>query len=252
MLFQGQVVLITGASSGIGRAAALAFAKEGARLMLADVNADGGAETVRLAKELGAEAAYITCDVSSNNEVKAMLDAVVQHFGHLDVAVNNAGVGGEFAPLHEQEEATFDFVMDVNVKGVWLCMKYEIPLLRQNENGGSIINMSSVAGLIGAPKTAPYCASKHAVIGLTKAAALEVANKRIRVNAVCPSYTDTPMVSALLEDQPRLTENVQQMSPMRRLGHPEEIAEAILWLASPKASFINGVALAADGGFTAT
>jgi NAD(P)-dependent dehydrogenase (short-subunit alcohol dehydrogenase family) len=251
MLFQGQVVLITGASSGIGRAAALAFAKEGARLMLADVNAEGGAETVQLAKELGAEAAYITCDVSRDNEVKAMLDAVIQHFGQLDVALNNAGVGGQMTPIQLQEEATFDLVMDVNVKGVWLCMKHEVPLLRQNEHGGAIVNIASVAGLLGLPNNSPYCASKHAVIGLTRAVALEVASKRVRVNAVCPSYINTPMVSAMLEDQPRLTDNVHQASPMRRLGTPEEVAEAILWLASSKASFVNGVALAADGGLTA-
>lgn len=251
MLFQGQVVLITGASSGIGRAAAVAFAKEGARLMLADVNAEGGAETAQLAREFSADVAYITCDVSRDNEVKTMLDAVIQHFGHLDVAVNNAGVGGQMMPIQMQDEATFDFVMNVNVKGVWLCMKHEVPMLRQNENGGSIVNIASVAGLLGLPNNSPYCASKHAVIGLTRSVALEVASKRVRVNAVCPSYINTPMVSAMLEDQPRLTDNVHQASPMRRLGTPEEVAEAILWLASSKASFVNGIALAADGGLTA-
>lgn len=251
MLFTEKVVLVTGASSGIGRAAAIAFAKEGAKLMLADVNAEGGGETVQLVKALGAEASYITCDVSHEGEVKSMHDAVIQHYGRLDIALNNAGVGGDIAPVHAQEESVFDLVMDVNVKGVWLCMKYQVPLLRQNEEGGSIVNIASVAGLIGFPNNAPYCASKHAVIGLTKAVALEVASKRIRVNAVCPSYINTPMVSAMLEDQPRLSDNVHQASPMRRLGTPEEVAEAILWLASPKASFVNGIALAADGGLTA-
>jgi NAD(P)-dependent dehydrogenase (short-subunit alcohol dehydrogenase family) len=251
MLFENKVVLITGASSGIGRAAAIAFAKEGAKLLLADVNAEGGGETVNMVQALGADASYITCDVSREGEVKTMLDATIQRYGRLDVALNNAGVGGELAPVQHQEEANFELVMDVNVKGVWLCMKYQVPLMRENEHGGAIVNIASVAGLIGFPNNAPYCASKHAVIGLTKAVALEVASKRVRVNAVCPSYINTPMVSAMLEDQPRLSENVQQASPMRRLGTPEEVAEAILWLASPKASFVNGVALAADGGLTA-
>jgi NAD(P)-dependent dehydrogenase (short-subunit alcohol dehydrogenase family) len=251
MLFQGQVVLVTGASSGIGRAAAMAFAREGAKLMLADVNAEGGAETVQMVKEWGADVSYMTCDVSHEGEVKALLDAVVQHYGSLDVALNNAGVGGKMTPVQFQEEETFDLVMNVNVKGVWLCMKHEIPLLRQNEHGGAIVNVASVAGLLGLPNNSPYCASKHAVIGLTKAVALEVASKKVRVNAVCPSYINTPMVSAMLEDQPRLTDNVHQASPMRRLGTPEEVAEAIIWLASHRASFINGVALAADGGLTA-
>lgn len=251
MLFENKVVLITGASSGIGRAAAIAFAKEGAKLLLADVNAEGGGETVNLVQALGADASYITCDVSHEGEVKTMIDAAIHRYGALDVAVNNAGLGGSIAPVHMQESSVFDAVMNVNVKGVWLCMKYEVPLMRQNEKGGSIVNIASVAGLLGFPNNSPYCASKHAVIGLTKAVALEVASKGLRVNALCPSYTNTPMVSALLEEQPRLTENVQQASPMRRLGTPEEIAEAILWLASPKASFVNGVALAADGGLTA-
>jgi NAD(P)-dependent dehydrogenase (short-subunit alcohol dehydrogenase family) len=251
MLFSNKVVVVTGASSGIGRAAALAFAKEGAILFLADVNAEGGGETVQLVKALGAEASYITCDVSHEGEVKTLHDAIIQQHGRLDIALNNAGVGGEIAPVHAQEESVFDMVMDVNVKGVWLCMKYQVPLLRANEDGGAIVNIASVAGLIGFPNNSPYCASKHAVIGLTKAVALEVASKRIRVNAVCPSYINTPMVSQMLEDQPRLTENVQQASPMRRLGSPEEVAEAIVWLASPKASFVNGIALAADGGLTA-
>lgn len=250
MLFAGKAVLVTGGSSGIGRAAAVAFAKEGANVLIADVNADGGSETVRLIEQDGGDASYITADVRNPDEVKTMMDAIVERYGQLDIAINNAGIGGELAAIQNQTLESFEQVMDINVKGVWLCMQHEIPLMQAN-NGGVIVNIASVAGLIGFPGGSIYSASKHAVIGLTKSAAIELASKGIRVNAVCPSYINTPMVSAMIDDQPRLADNVHVASPMRRLGTSEEIAEAIIWLASDNASFVNGIALAADGGLTA-
>lgn len=251
MLLENKAVLITGGSGGIGRAAAIAMAKEGASILVTDVYADGGAETVRLIEADGGTASYITGDVRNPDEVKTMMDAIVDRYGKLDIAVNNAGIGGDLSPIQHQTEDSYEQVMDINVKGVWLCMKHEIPLMRQNENGGAIVNIASVAGLIGFPGGALYSASKHAVIGLTKSAALELASKKIRVNAVCPSYIDTNMVAAMIDEQPRLADNVNVASPMRRLGTAEEIASAILWLASDNASFVNGIALAADGGLTA-
>lgn len=251
MLLENKVALITGGSSGIGRATAIAMAKEGAQILISDVNGEGGAETVRLIENNGGTASYITADVRRADEVKTTMDTVIHRYGKLDIAVNNAGISGELNVIHKQEEESFDSIMDINVKGLWLSMKYEIPLMLGNEDGGVIVNLASVAGLIGFPGGSIYSASKHAVIGLTKSAAIEFASKNIRVNAVCPSYINTPMVHAMIDDQPRLTDNVYAASPMRRLGTPEEIAEAILWLASDKASFVNGITLAADGGLTA-
>lgn len=250
MRFEEKVVLITGASSGIGRATALAFAAEGARLMLADVDDDGGAETVRLVQEQGGTADYMTCDVRRADDVKALHDAVMERSGRLDIAVNNAGVGGRWAKLQELSEDEFDFITGVNLKGVWLCMREQIPLM-QNAGQGVIVNMASVAGLIGAPRGSVYSASKHGVVGLTRSAAIEVTKRGVRVNAVCPSYTDTPMVSQITDVVPAMRDITQQVSPMKRLGKVEEVATAVLWLASPEATFVNGVVLPVDGGLTA-
>lgn len=250
MRFQDKIVMITGASSGIGRATALAFAAEGAQLMLADVDDDGGAETVRLVKEQGGTADYMTCDVRRADDVKALHDAVIERSGRLDIAVNNAGVGGRWAKLQELSEDEFDFITGVNLKGVWLCMREQIPLM-QDAGQGVIVNMASVAGLIGAPRGSVYSASKHGVVGLTRSAAIEVAKRGIRVNAVCPSYTDTPMVSQITDVVPAMRDITQQVSPMKRLGTVEEVATAVLWLASPEATFVNGVVLPVDGGLTA-
>lgn len=251
MTFENKVALITGGGSGIGRAAALAFAREGAKLLLADINVEGAAETVKMIEEAGGTASSIKTDVTQASDVKAMVDAAVTRYGGLDIAVNNAGIADSLTRFQEVSEETYEQVMNVNVKGVWLCMKYEIETMLQNADGASIVNTASVAGLVGAPKLAVYSASKHAVIGLTKTAALELTRKNIRVNAVCPSYINTPMTSDFEGEQTGIMDKMLQYHPMRRLGSPEEVAEVIVWLSSASASFINGVALATDGGFTA-
>ena len=250
--FQERVVIVTGGGSGIGRVTALAFAREGARVLLSDVNEVGGEETAAEIEGQGGIARFMAVDVRAADQVAAMVDAAVREFGGLHVAVNNAGVGGErLSNIQDDSEANYDLVMDVNVKGVWLGMKYEIPALIAS-GGGAIINIASVAGLIAFPGNAVYSASKHAVIGLTKSVAVEAVRHGIRVNAICPSYTDTRMVSTMVDQQPRLAERVKSASPMRRLATPEEIVANILYLASDQAAYVNGIALAVDGGLTAT
>jgi NAD(P)-dependent dehydrogenase (short-subunit alcohol dehydrogenase family) len=244
MSFTGKVALVTGGASGIGRAVALALAAAGARVMVSDVNTNGGQETVGL---IGENAAFYPCDVSQAEQVEALVAETVSSFGRLDYAVNNAGVGGVMTPVDRQDEATWDMTINVNLKGVWLCMKYEIPAMLAN-GGGAVVNVASAAGLIGFRYNAPYAASKHGVVGLTRSAALEYANKGIRVNAVCPGFTDTPMVDDMKVLNPNMAEATIKAIPMRRLGEPDEIAQAILWLCSDASSFITGHALAVDGG----
>jgi NAD(P)-dependent dehydrogenase (short-subunit alcohol dehydrogenase family) len=247
-LFDQQVALVTGGASGIGRAAALAFAREGAAVVVSDVNDEQGAETVSLIIANGGDALYIRTDVSKAAQVEALIAGTIQTYGRLDCAFNNAGVGGMMGPLQEKTEGEWDSVMNVNLKGVWLCMKYEIPAMLAN-GGGAIVNMASVAGLLGFAHASIYDASKHGVIGLTKTAAIEQAAKHIRINAVCPGFTDTPMVSTMVEVAPQMGRAVTA-NPMRRMGKPEEIADAVVYLCSHKASFITGQALALDGGMT--
>lgn len=247
MRLANQVALITGAGGGIGRATALLMAQEGAAVMLADTNSAGGEETVRLIENEGGKAAFMTCDVTRAPEIHALCDAAVQTFGQLTLAVNNAGVGGTLALTVDQTEEMWDAVINVNLKGVWLCMKYQIPHMLA-AGGGAIVNVASLAGLIGFPFGQIYAASKHGVLGLTKSTALEYARKGIRVNAVCPGFTDTPMVSAMAQEAPRRLEASVGANPMRRLGTPEETAAAIVWLCTSEASFVNGHALSIDGG----
>jgi NAD(P)-dependent dehydrogenase (short-subunit alcohol dehydrogenase family) len=249
-LLHDKVALVTGAASGIGRAAALAFAREGAKVVVADLNPSGGEETVQLIAQAGGQACFVKTNVAQSGEVEALVAAAVRTYGRLDCAFNNAGTGRPPAPLHEKPEDFWDAVIAVNLKGVWLCLKYEIPALLA-AGGGAIVNMASVAGLVGFPGGAEYAASKHGVVGLTQTAALELAQRNIRVNAVCPGFTDTPMVASMLQSAPQMTQQVNRASPMHRMGKPEEIAEAVVWLCSDKASFINGQALALDGGLTA-
>ena len=247
----GKAALVTGAASGIGRASALALAREGAAVCLADIKEEDGAAAAKQINDMGGRAFYAHCDVTAADDIHAMVDATLERFGRLDAAVNNAGIAGSFDKrLHEADDAVFERVLAINLKAVWLCMKAELaPMLRQG--GGSIVNMASVAGLIGAPKAAAYSASKHAVVGLTRSAALDYAQRGIRVNAVCPAYTDTAMVREGVAADPRLAQIMPRAIPMRRLGQPEEIAEAVLWLCSDAASFVTGHALTLDGGLTA-
>lgn len=248
---EDQVALITGGGSGIGRATAVAFAQRGIKTVISDVNVAGGEETVQLMRANGGEGIFMRADVAQAAEVAALIQTVEDTYGRLDYAVNSAGISGSMvARVHETDEDLFDRVININLKGVWLSMKYELPLM-QHSGGGVIVNLASVAGLIGSPKGAIYAASKHGVIGLSKSAALEYAKFNIRVNAVCPSYTDTPMVSDITSNDPLMERLTVNASPMKRLGKPEEIADAISWLCSDQATFVNGISLAIDGGLTA-
>jgi len=244
--FAEKVALITGGASGIGRATALAFAREGAKVVIADVNAEGGEETLRLIKGTTGEALFFRCDVSQASDVESMVNKAVEAYGRLDCALNNAGVGVLKSVVACTEE-DWDQTIDVNLKGVWLCMKYEL-LQMFKQKSGAIVNTSSAAGLLATQGHAPYTASKHGVVGITKVAALDGAPYGVRVNAVCPGGVLTPMLEPLLEAEPRMREMMRLMHPLRRIGKPEEIAAAVLWLCSDAASFVTGVAFPVDGG----
>lgn len=245
-MLEHKAIVITGAASGIGRATALLAAKYGANLALCDLNSAGVEETAQMARELGATAISGGVDVSNAAQVEAFMSRANAEFGKIDGAFNNAGVGGTLARVHMLTEEMWDQCIAVNLKGVWLCMKYEVPHMRGD--GGAIVNMASVAGLLGFPMNSVYAAGKHGVVGLTKSAAGEYARNNIRVNAVCPGYTDTPMVSAIDDIRPGMVENTLQAVPMRRLGRPEEIAETVCFLLSDRAPFLTGQAIAIDGG----
>src|SRR5713101_5871674 len=242
----GKVALVTGAGSGIGRASALAFSREGAKVIVADVVVEGGEETVSMIKKTGGEALFVRADVSKATEVATLISTAVATYGRLDCAHNNAGIEGAAATTVECTEESWDHIITINLKGVWLCMKYEIPQMLK-QGAGAIVNTSSGAGLIGLPRSGAYVASKHGVVGLTKTAALEYAKAGIRVNAVCPGVIDTPMVQRI----PELIEAFTAAEPIGRLGKPEEIAEAVVWLCSDAASFVTGHAMAVDGGYVA-
>jgi NAD(P)-dependent dehydrogenase (short-subunit alcohol dehydrogenase family) len=248
--FEGKVVLVTGGSSGIGRAAALAFARQGAQVVIADVSAEGGQQTIRMIKDSGGEAMFVETDVSTASQVEAMIAQVVRRYGGLDCAFNNAGVDNLHAPIGEFDEQEWDRVLGINLKGVMLCMRYEIPHMLAR-GGGAIVNCASVAGLIGTPISPAYTTSKHAVVGLTRSAALDYAKKGIRVNAVCPGVTRTAISEAYIKEKPEGEAQVAAQSPMGRIAEPEEIAAAVLWLCSDASSYVTGQALAVDGGWTA-
>jgi len=246
--FESKVTLVTGGNSGIGQEIALAFAREGAKVVVAARRASEGNETVTIIEELGGQAHFVQTDVSKAAEVKAMVAACISEYGGLDYAVNNAGIEG--TPLiqtADYEEDAWDRVIDINLKGVWLCMKYEIPEMLERGQG-AIVNMSSVAGLIGGRVGVAYYASKHGVVGATKAAALEYAARGIRINAVCPAVIETPMVARAFSANEEVTERYKAMHPVGRFGQPEEVASATLWLCSEGASFVTGHSLPVDGG----
>ena len=252
---EGKVALVTGGGSGIGRATSLAFAREGARVVVADVNVEGGEETTAMIQAAGGEAAVVKADVSQTSEVEGMVSQVLKIYGGLNCAFNNAGISGtsrELGPLHTHEcpEDLWDRIIGINLKGVWLCMKYEIPNMLL-QGGGAIVNTSSVAGLVGIRNSSAYVASKHGVAGLTKTAALEYATEGIRINAVCPGYIDTPLLAPAFARDPEREPMVAARHAMGRLGTPEEVAEAVVWLCSDAASFVTGHTMTIDGGYVA-
>lgn len=244
-MLEGKIALITGASSGIGRGAAIVFAGYGARLVLADIDVEGGEETAAEVQRAGGEAIFVKTDVTSAGEVEALVAGAVARYGRLDCAFNNAGVEGAAGPTAECSEENWSRVLDVNLKGVWLCMKHEIRQMLL-QGGGVIVNTSSGAGLSGVAGLPAYVASKHGVVGLTRAAALEYARSNIRVNAVCPGAVRTPMIENIIHRG--LTTEVRLGGPIGRLGTPEEVGEAVAWLCSSRASFMIGHALSVDGG----
>jgi len=245
--FNDKVALVTGGGYGIGRAAAIAFAQRGANTVVADIDADNGKETVERIKKAGVESIFIKTDVSLSNDVKALIDNTIAKYGRLDFAFNNAGIHGEFIPTVDFTEEEWDRMININLKSVWLCMKYEIPqMLKQGK--GSIVNTSSVAGLVGVPSNPAYPASKHGVVGLTRSTALEYAKTGIRVNCVCPGPIRTGMHESLIKTVPDIVEMMHEKVPMARIGEPEEIAGAVMWLCSESASYVTGHALPVDGG----
>jgi len=245
----GQVALVTGAAAGIGRATALAFAAKGLTVVVSDVDENGGAQTVALIQGAGGVAHFVGCDVTRDAEVAALIARVLELYGRLDYAFNNAGIEIEKGRLAEGDESEFDAIMGVNVKGVWLCMKHQLPVMLK-QGGGAIVNTASVAGLMAAPKMSIYCASKHAVLGLTRSAAVEYARKNIRINAVCPGVIDTEMFRRAHEADPKKADFAAAMHPVGRIGKAEEVAAAVLYLCSDAAAFVTGVALPVDGGAT--
>ena len=250
-LLTGKVALVTGSASGIGRATALAFAREGARTVVSDVDVAGGGETVGMIDSAGGEAIFVRADVTAEEEVAALLQATVAAYGQIDCAFNNAGLEREYTRPDERfTEETFQSTVDTNLRGVWLCMKYEIEQMLE-QGFGAIVNSSSIAGLVGIPRQPIYVASKHAVAGMTRSAAVEYADRGIRINAVAPGLVDTPLMERIYASNPDMREEADSWQPIGRPGKPEEIAEAVVWLCSDRASYVVGHIMAVDGGFVA-
>jgi NAD(P)-dependent dehydrogenase (short-subunit alcohol dehydrogenase family) len=250
-----KVALVTGGSSGIGKATALAFAREGARVVVADLAVEGGEETVRTIKSRGGKAIFVKTEVSQPAEAEAMVKRTVATYGRLDCAFNNAGIAGAGVPFVDYPEEEWERIIRINLKGVWLCMKYE---LRQmvTQGGGAIVNTASTMAVAGSPNACAYTAGSHGIVGLVKCAALEYAKQNIRVNAVCPGVIRTSLIEGLLRRSPegeraQVEAQLAARSPMQRMGTPEEVAEAAVWLCSSDASFVNGALLPLDGGFLA-
>lgn len=251
MILQNKIALITGGTSGIGESTAMAFAREGASVVVSGRRDREGLAVVDRIKSAGGNAAFVRADVSSEKDVRGLVDETLKIFGRLDIAFNNAGIETPPAPLADQTVDHFDQIVAINLRGVFLCLKYQIPAMLKT-GGGSIINTASVGGLVGFAGVGPYVATKHGVMGLTRVAALDYARKGIRVNAVCPGSILTPMVSRLTGDDARVNAFLDNLHPIGRQGKPEEVAEAVVWLASDKASFVTGQTITPDGGLTAT
>jgi len=247
--FSGRTALVTGAASGIGRGVALAFAGAGANLVLADIDATGGESLAKQIEADGGKAIFVRTDVAKGGDVDAMVNAAVARFGRIDCAFNNAGIEEEHVKLADTDEALYDRMMAINVKGVWLCMRRQIAQMLQ-QGGGAIVNTASVAGIVGAPRHAIYAASKHAVVGLTKSAAVEYGKNNIRINSVCPGVIRTSMLERALERNPSWEAGILALHPIGRLGEVDDIAAAVLWLCSDASAFLCGHQLVVDGGMT--
>ncbi len=245
---QGKVALVTGAGSGIGRASALAYAKEGARVAVSDIDIVTAERTVEGIKAGGGDAIAIQCNVTRADDVRAMFGRVLEAYGRLDCALNNAGIEGSMAPMDAYDESMFDRVMAVNMKGVWLCMKQEAKVMLPR--GGAVVNMCSVVGMLGQPDMCAYVASKHAVLGLTRSAALEYADRGLRFNAVCPAIVATAMLERFTGGRQELVQGLTASYPIKRVLEAEEVAESVIWLSTDASSYLNGHALVLDGGFS--
>ena len=249
-LVEGKVALVTGASSGIGRATAILFAKEGAKVVAADVMVDGGEETVKMIKDAGGEAAFVKCDVSKAADVEASVKFAVDTYGKLDCAHNNAGIDGPTVPIVDYPEADWDKVIAINLKGVWLGMKYQIPAMLAS-GGGAIVSTASIAGKVGIANMSAYCSTKWGVNGMTKVAALEYSAAGVRVNSVCPGIIETAMVEQLRQDAPEMIAGFIAATPIAKLGMPDDIAQAVVWLCSDRSGFVTGHNMVVDGGYIA-
>jgi NAD(P)-dependent dehydrogenase (short-subunit alcohol dehydrogenase family) len=250
-LVEGKIALVTGAGSGIGRASALAFVREGAKVLVADVNDAGGQETVKLIEQAGGEAVFQHCDISNEAEVEAMVAKAVEAFGRLDCAYNNAGAPGEGSSIIDDTLENYDFNYAVNMKGAWLSMKHVARQMIAQGDGGAIVTTSSFAGLEGVRNSGAYVAAKHGVIGLTKTGAIELASKNIRVNAICPGPVGTALLKSAIGENDVARTHMEKMTLLRRFGEPGEIGNAAVWLCSDQASYLTGVALPVDGGMAA-